>query len=200
MFIQIEGIDGVGKTTQCLLLQAWLATQSIPAIIVKELDSTNFGKKVRGILSQGTLNATTAEMFLFLASKSQAFSEVILPALAKGQCVITDRGDGSFISYNASLGIDKVLLTDFLNVANFGTIPDITILIDLPIVVAQQRIGSKSKKSRFDVVSKPQLERQAQQFMMLARSMPNWVVVDGSPKEKVVHKQIVNIIQKARGN
>ena len=138
MFIQIEGIDGAGKTTQCDLLREYMAASNVPAVVVKELDSTEFGKKIREILLHGKLNAAVAEMFLFRVSKAQAFSEIILPHQAKGECVIADRGHGSFISYNASIGISKELLMEFLNVAHFGVMPDLTVLLDVPVGNCQE--------------------------------------------------------------
>ena len=84
MFLQIEGIDGAGKTTQCELLLKHMLDKDIPAVIVKELYSTDLGKKVREILVCDNMNAVVAEMFLFLASKAQAFSEVILPNARRG--------------------------------------------------------------------------------------------------------------------
>lgn len=191
MFIQIEGVDGVGKTTQCILLRDWLLIHNIPTIIVKELSSTDLGKKVREILLQGKSNDVVAEMFLFLASKAQVFSEIILPHQAKGECVIADRGSGSFISYNISMGAERELLTDLLNVANFGVVPDLTILLDLPEEAIKERIESRTEKSRFDLLDETHIKRQRQQFLLLARSLPNWIIVDGSLEKEVIHKQIV---------
>jgi dTMP kinase len=190
MFIQIEGIDGAGKTTQCDLLREYMAASSIPAVVVKELDSTEFGKKIREILLHGKMNAAVAEMFLFLASKAQAFSEIILPHQAKGECVIADRGHGSFISYNASIGISKELLMEFLNVAHFGVMPDLTVLLDVPVGIAKRRLKSRKEKSRFDLLDEFHMERQRRQFLLLAESMPNWIVIDGTQEKEIIHKQI----------
>jgi dTMP kinase len=162
----------------------------IAAIVVKELYSTEIGKKVREMLLNGNMNAAVAEMFLFLASKAQAFSEVILPHRAKGEWVIADRGHGSFISYNASIGISKELLAEFLNVAHFGVMPDLTILLNVPVEIARKRLDSREKKSRFDLLDASHMERQRQQFLLLARSMPNWIVIDGTQEIEVIHKQI----------
>lgn len=190
MFLQIEGIDGAGKTTQCELLYKHMSEKNIPAVIVKELYSTDLGKKVCEILVRGNMNAVVAEMFLFLAGKAQAFSEVILPHRAKGVCVIADRGHGSFISYNASIGISKELLIEFLNVAHFGVMPDLTFLLDVPVEVAKERLELRQDKSRFDLLDATHMKRQRQQFLLLAESMPNWITVDGTRDKESIHKQI----------
>ena len=190
MFIQIEGIDGSGKTTQCDLLHKHMVANKIPAVVVKELASTELGKRVREILMHGELNAATAEMFLFLASKAQAFSEIILPHRAKGECVIADRGNGSFISYNASIGISKELLMEFLNVAHFGVMPDLTVLLDVPVEIAKKRLESREEKSRFDLLDASHMERQGRQFLLLSESMPNWRVIDGTQDKEAIHERI----------
>lgn len=190
MFLQIEGIDGAGKTTQCELLHKHMLDKNIPAVIVKELYSTDLGKKVREILVRGNMNAVVAEMFLFLAGKAQAFSEIILPQRAKGVCVIADRGHGSFISYNASIGISKELLIEFLNAAHFGVMPDITFLLDVPVEVAKERLKLRQGKGRFDLLDATHMERQRRQFLLLAESMPNWITIDGTCDMESIHKQI----------
>ena len=190
MFLQIEGIDGAGKTTQCELLRKRMLDKNISAVIVKELYSTDLGKKVREILVRGNINAAVAEMFLFLAGKAQAFSEVILPKLSKGVCVIADRGHGSFISYNASIGISKEMLIEFLNVAHFGVMPDLTFLLDVPVEVAKERLKLRQEKGRFDLLDATHMERQRRQFLLLAGSMPNWITIDGTHDKESIHKQI----------
>lgn len=190
MFIQVEGIDGAGKTTQCGLLQAMMAAQSIPTVVVKELDSTEFGKRVREMLLHRRLNAVRAEMFLFLAAKAQAFAEIILPHRAKGECVIADRGNGSFISYNAAVGLDQRMLMELLHFANHGVTPDLTILLDLPVKAAKKIIELRAEKSRFDLLDELQVERQRSQFLHLAKALPNWVVVDGTQEKGAIHRLI----------
>lgn len=199
MFIQIEGIDGVGKTTQCILLRDWLNAKNIKAIIVKELESTDFGRKAKKILCQTNKNSTTAEMFLFLASKSQSFSEIIIPALMRGEYIIGDRGGGSFISYNLALGVNRDLLTNLLNIATCGVVPDLTILIDLPIEAIQARLAQKVQKSRFDSINPFQLKRQKKHFLELAHILPNWAMVDGTSTKDIIHQQIIQTIQQMRG-
>jgi dTMP kinase len=195
MFIQIEGIDGVGKTTQSILLREWMVVNSMPVVIVKELESTNLGKRIKEILVQGTLNIGTAEMFLFLASKAQAFSEIILPTLARGESVIADRGNGSFISYNASLGIDKQMLIYLLDTVNLGVVPDLTVLLDMSATIAKKRIESRTRKTRFDLINETQMERQRYQFLSLAEILPNWVIINGDIEKEAIHQRIVQEIK-----
>jgi dTMP kinase len=198
MFVELEGIDGSGKTTQCKLLKEWMMANNMPTVVVKELESTNLGKKVKEVLTQVAPNTVNSEMFLFLASKAQAFSEVILPTLAKGESVIADRGNGSFISYNASMGVDKQMIINLLDTVNLGTAPDLTILLDLPATIAKKRIAKREVKNRFDLVKETQMEKQRYQFLSLAEILPNWTVIDASLEKEVIHQQIAQIIKERR--
>jgi dTMP kinase len=196
MFVELEGIDGSGKTTQCKLLKEWMVANNMPTVIVKELESTNLGRRVKEVLTQATPNTVNSEMFLFLASKAQAFSEIILPTLAKGESVIADRGNGSFISYNASMGTDRQMIINLLDTVNLGTVPDLTILLDLPATIAKKRIATREVKNRFDLVKETQMEKQRYQFLSLAETFPNWITINANLEREVIHRQIAQIIKK----
>lgn len=198
MFIQIEGIDGAGKTTQANLLKKWMVAHNMPVTIVKELESTNLGKTIKKMLLQETESTATAEMLLFLASKAQAFSEIIVPTLEKGCSVIADRGNGSFVSYNASLGIKKEMLMFLINTVNRGIIPDITILIDVPVASAKKRMASRIQKTRFDLINDAQMEEQRHHFLSLAENQPNWIIVNGDADRRSISQRIVKEIVERR--
>src|SRR6266496_4558326 len=99
--IAFEGLDGSGKTTQMDLLGRWLKLQGIPYIRTREPGGTPLGKEVRQLLLNRPDLAITplAEAFLFQADRAQHFESLILPALANGTLVITDRCLDSSIAY-----------------------------------------------------------------------------------------------------
>ena len=197
MFLEIEGIEGAGKTTQCLLLNEWMTKKGLDSIVVKELGSTSFSKKVRRILVENGMKDSRAEMFLFLSCKSQVFSQMIMPYLAQSKHVISDRGSGSFISYNSSiLGLDKDILTDFLNVAMSGIRPTLTILPDIPVEIAMKRIETRPEKTRFDMIGEVYLDKQRNKFVELANHLPNWVSIDGLMPISDVHLEIIKHVEK----
>lgn len=197
MFIEIEGIESAGKTTQCLLLQEWMIKKDLDSVVVKELSSTPFSKEVRRLLLENGLKDSKAEMFLFLSCKSQVFSQIIMPYLSQGKNVISDRGSGSFISYNSSiLGLDKSLLIDLLNVAMPGVEPALTILIDIPVETAIKRIENRIEKTRFDMIGETYLTKQRSKFVELSNHFPRWVSIDGSLTIQEVHLEIVKHVEK----
>lgn len=191
MLIDVEGIDGVGKTTQCILLQEWLSSLGHSVVSIKESSGTEFGKQInKAIHSQAPRNKI-AEMYAFLSAKAQIYAQVVLPQLALECQVISDRGQGSFLSYHSiktGLGVDVLLA--MMNHATLDIQPGITILIDMPADIAIQRNLSKKTLTKFDKMSKAFFEEQRKIFLQLSTSLPNWIVVNGALSIDEVFSQI----------
>ena len=179
MIIEIEGIVGVGKTTQCELLKARLQQQGRNAIIVKDLESTELGRGIKEVLVSSASRPPEVELFSFLACKSQLFSQIVIPTIADGGIVICDRGVGSFVSYFESVGFSKPFLLHAIGLAINGLRPDITILLDVTVEEATRRKANKSEQSKFDLMGLEFFKRQRSSFLALSAS-PSWVVIDGS--------------------
>lgn len=179
MIIEIEGIDGVGKTTQCELLKARLQQQGRNAIIVKDLESTELGRGIKEVLVSSASRPPEVELFSFLACKSQLFSQIVIPTIADGGIVICDRGVGSFVSYFESVGFSKPFLLHAIGLAINGLRPNITILLDVTVEEATRRKANKSEQSKFDLMGLEFFKRQRSAFLALSAS-PSWVVIDGS--------------------
>ena len=110
--ISFEGLDGAGKTTQVELLERWFRERSLSYIRTREPGGTPLGVEIRNLLfSRSDLVLTAlAEAFLFQADRAQHFATVILPALAQGNHVITDRCFDSSIAYQgATRGVGEAL-------------------------------------------------------------------------------------------
>ena len=201
MYIEIEGIDGAGKSTQAELLKIHFNSLGMNSIVIKELDSTEFSKQVKKILSADIANNARAEMFLFLSCKCQVYSQLIKPSLDSGKIVIGDRGAGSFISYNSSvLAMKRDALNDLLNICSFGNKPDLTILLDIPVEVARDRIAKKIEQSRFDLVDSDILHMHRNKFLEIADTSSNWVIIDGTEPIKHIHDLIIQNAMSLAGN
>jgi len=179
VIIEIEGIDGVGKTTQCELLRKALAQAGKEAIVVKELESTEIGHGIREVLVRNVARPTEVELFAFLACKSQLFAQVILPFEERGGIVICDRGVGSFLSYFSASGYPLSFLNGAIEIAINGRRPDLTILIDMPVKEARKRKLNKLTQSKFDLMSDAFFRTQRAMFLELSES-PKWRIVDGA--------------------
>ena len=143
LFITFEGIDGSGKTTQLNLIKSLLENKGYSCIVTREPGALNFGHKIRDILlNSHEVISDNAEMFLFLADRAQHVESLIKPALASGKIVLCDRYVDSTIAYQGfGRNRDIQLLSKLNNIAVSGLLPDLTLLFDLDLSIALDRIG-----------------------------------------------------------
>ena len=134
LFITLEGIDGTGKSTQLRLLVQYLKKRGLPVRVTREPGGTKLGERIRKILldSKTTHLSSLAELALMYAARAQHLEEVIRPALAKGEIVVSDRYNDASLAYQGygrKLGIETVRAFD--RIVSGRTQPDLTILLDL---------------------------------------------------------------------
>ena len=145
MFFSFDGIDGVGKTTQMELFCDWLAEQGHNVVTCRDPGSTSLGERLREIVL--TSDASTpiggmSEMLLYMAARAQLVEEVIRPALAAKQTVVSDRyllANVVYQGYAGGLEVEHV--RDVGQIATTGLIPDCTFLLDMPPAAARARMG-----------------------------------------------------------
>ncbi len=142
MFIVLEGIDGAGTTTQAQLLADKLASHNIPTLLTAEPTDGEIGRFIRLALSGEKSFSSRALQLLFFADRQEHLQNTILPAVEAGKVVISDRYTLSTIAY-ASLGGDRSL---FSNLAEYFLTPDLTILLDLPVQTALDRIAVRGEE------------------------------------------------------
>lgn len=144
MFFSFDGLDGVGKTTQLELFTAWLCNQGRRVTTCIDPGSTALGEQIRRILldRHDLKIARPAEMLLFMAARAQLVAEVIKPALAAGETVVSDRYLLANIVYQGHAGgMDVDDLWAIGRVATCGVMPDMTFVLDAPVELAWSRMG-----------------------------------------------------------
>jgi len=148
LFVSMDGLDGCGKSTQVKNLADRLGALGIKTTTCVDPGGTEIGKILREILlHHKTHIATRCEALLFMASRAQLVDQVILPALEKGEVVISDRyllANIVYQGYAGGLDLDQLWQTGLLSTG--GLIPDITFLLDLPVLVSRQRVGKPSDR------------------------------------------------------
>ena len=148
MFITLDGIDGVGKSTQIERLINYLEQQGHETLLVRDPGTTEIGARLRQILLQSDLELhRRTEAMLFMASRCEMVETILRPAIAEGKTVVSDRFLLANVVYQ-SVG-DKVspdLLWQMGRLANGGLAPDLTILLDMPARRSMERIGNETDR------------------------------------------------------
>jgi dTMP kinase len=144
LFVTLDGPDGGGKTTQAAQLAAWLRAQGHSVVTCRDPGGTELGERLRAIvLDRETVrHGLRAETLLYMASRAQLVEEVIEPALARGQIVVSDRFLLANIAYQGCAGglsADDVGRVG--RIATGGLLPDLTIVLDVAPEVARARVG-----------------------------------------------------------
>jgi len=142
MFFSIDGGDGAGKSTQIPLFCDWLRSRGLDVVACRDPGSTRLGEAVREIVLHGhDLSITrTSEMLLYMAARAQLVDEVIRPALAAGKTVVCDRYLLANVVYQGHAGgLDVASLWEVGRIATGGLLPDLTIVLDLPVEMAAAR-------------------------------------------------------------
>ena len=131
-FFVLDGIDGVGKSTQLKLLAKALRKRGRKVLVVRDPGDTRLGKTLRALLlgHKGRMSSRT-EALLYAASRAQLVAERIRPALAKGLVVLSDRYSTATLAYQGALDLTRGL-PEVCRFAEDGVQPDLTLILDCP--------------------------------------------------------------------
>ncbi|MFO7905141.1 MAG: dTMP kinase [Planctomycetota bacterium] len=191
MFFSFDGVDGAGKSTQIELFRRWLEQEQRRVELCRDPGSTELGERLRRIVLENSDIPIdrTSEMFLYMASRAQLVKQVIRPALAAGKTVISDRFLLANVVYQGYAGgLDVGQLWRVGEVAVGGLHPDVTIVLDLDVTAAQQRI--ERSLDRMEAQGAEFLERVRHGFLREAQlDHERIIVIDANrPVDAVQHE------------
>ena len=190
LFIALEGGDGAGKSTQGMLLSAWLERLGRAVVVTREPGGTDFGAAVRELVLHGDHVAPRAEALLFAADRAHHVETLIRPALGRGEVVITDRYMDSSIAYQGAgrdLGVDEVRELNLW--ATGGLVPALTVLMDLPAAVGRAR--REGVHDRLEAEADDFHGAVREHFLALAGADPErYLVVDGELPAEQIHELV----------
>lgn len=177
-FITVEGIDGVGKSTQAALIEAVLDSAGYDVLRLREPGGVKISEQIRAIL----LDPANAEMgdvcelLLYEAARAQLVHQVIRPALAAGKTVVCDRFYDSTTAYQAFAdGLDRNIVSQANELAVDGCRPDLTLVFDLPVEDALRRRSGREAEDRLELKGLEFQERVAAGFRAVAADEPDRV-------------------------
>jgi dTMP kinase len=161
-FITLEGVDGAGKSTHLGFVADWLRQQGREVIVTREPGGTPLGETLRELLLHRDMDADT-ELLLMFAARQEHLASLILPALARGAWVVSDRfTDASYAYQCGGRGIAAERIAALEAWVQRGFAPDLTLLFDVPPEVAEARRSAARTADRF--------EREADSFFNRVRN------------------------------
>ncbi|WP_028995584.1 dTMP kinase [Azonexus hydrophilus] len=139
-FITFEGIDGAGKSSHVEWLAETLRGRGLTVLVTREPGGTPLGEKLRELLLNESMHLETETLLMF-AARREHLAQRIEPALARGEWVICDRfSDATWAYQGGGRGLDKAKFLALEHWVHEHLQPDLTLLFDLPLEVARERI------------------------------------------------------------
>ncbi len=196
-FITLEGPEGSGKTSHLPGLAAEIRNAGYEVVLTREPGGTPIGDEIRNTilnLKNTEMHATT-EILLFQASRAQLVNQVIRPALAEGKVVICDRYADSTMAYQGyGHQTDLEELARIIRFATGGLTPDLTVLLDLDILVGLKRRSSDDENwNRLDAKEKEFHQRVREGYHLMMQKEPErWVKVDAEQALDKVEQDLIS--------
>jgi dTMP kinase len=153
IFITVEGIEGVGKSTQVKLIADYLRSRDQSVIEAREPGGTVVGELIREVVLNKVpaKMAPTTELLLMFAARAEHLDKVIYPALAAGHWVVSDRfTDASYAYQGAGRGIAQSRIAILEDYVQGSLRPDLTLLLDAPVDIALARANHRGVANRFE--------------------------------------------------
>lgn len=191
-FITFEGIDGAGKTTQIDALEAWLVSTGREVVRTREPGGTPLGEKIRAMLLNDDMDVT-AETLLFFASRAEHIARVIVPALARGAWVLSDRFTDATYAYQVGgKGFDPTKVEALEALVQGSLQPFRTILFDIAPEEAARRLAKARAADRFERESCDFFTRVREAYLHRAeRSPERFVILDAAQSPQAITEELL---------
>ncbi|HEV7905780.1 MAG TPA: dTMP kinase [Pyrinomonadaceae bacterium] len=203
-FITFEGIDGSGKSTQVRMLSSVLRLRGMDVVQTREPGGTPLGARLREALLDAQEQVDPlAELLLYAADRAQHVRALLLPALAAGRVVLSDRFADATVAYQgAGRGFEPSLVDEVVGLATGGLKPDLTLLFDLSVAESGERSRQRTNGDDSGETS-DRLELETENFHMrvrdaylkIAAAEPERVrIVDASLSVEEIHAHVLDIV------
>jgi dTMP kinase len=198
-FITFEGIDGAGKTTHLAWfrerLEQKLASSGRAVVVTREPGGTPLGESLRELLLHHRMDLETEALLMF-ASRREHLAQVIEPALARGDWVLSDRfTDATFAYQGGGRGLPRDKLEALERWVQGGFQPDLTVLFDVPPEIASERRGAVRSPDKFEAESEAFFERTRAEYRRRADEAPHrFALIDATQSIESIRNQLEEIL------
>lgn len=195
-FITLEGIDGAGKSTHHVWLVERLKQAGHDVVATREPGGTPLGEKLRALLLSEPMHLETEALLMF-AARREHLDKVILPALAMGKWVVSDRFTDATYAYQGGgrdLAMEKIAQLE--RWVQDGFQPDLTLLFDVPTEIACERLAKTgNNRDRFEQEAREFFDKVRNCYLQRARENPARIkLIDGRQSITDIQKQLENIV------
>lgn len=196
IFITLEGVDGAGKSSHLEWLADWFRARGRVVRMTREPGGTVVGERLREIVLHEAMHAETEALVMF-AARREHLERVILPALAAGEVVISDRfTDASFAYQSGGRGLPESRLEVLEHWVQGNLQPHLTLLFDVPTEIAAERLAQAREPDRFEREHGEFHRRVRTAYLRRAAQHPQRIrVLDGSQSLPQVRAQLARILE-----
>lgn len=200
LFITLEGLEGVGKSTNLAFVRDWLRARGCEVVVTREPGGTPLAEEIRQLLlaNRDEPVAPTAELLLIFAARAQHLQEVIEPALARGAWVLCDRfTDATYAYQGGGRGLDTAAIAQLEQLVQGGRRPDLTLILDIDPAVGLQRALARGELDRFEQEAVVFFERVRRAYGELAAAAPErYALVDAGRELAQVQSAIEQVLER----
>jgi dTMP kinase len=201
-FVTVEGIEGVGKSTQIARISKALTERGIEHVLTREPGGTPLAERIRALVLEAGNEApcATAELLLMFAARSQHLEQLIEPNLKAHRWVLCDRfTDATYAYQGGGRGLSFESIAQLERLVQGSRRPDMTVLLDAPVVLSLGRAGKRNASAgadRFEAERAEFFERVRQAYLERAAAEPQRIkVVDAAPPAEQVSARILELLE-----
>lgn len=195
-FITFEGIDGAGKSTHLAFVADALRVLGKQVVVTREPGGTALGESLRNLLLHEKMHLETEALLMF-AARREHIAQVIEPALARGDWVISDRfTDASFAYQGGGRGLARDKLNALEQWVHPHLQPDLTLLFDVPLDVARARLDATRTLDKFEQEKADFFDATRTEYLRRAAEFPQrFRVIDSTQPIDVIQQQLRVLIE-----
>ncbi len=195
-FITFEGIDGAGKSTHIAFVAELLKAQGKSVVVTREPGGTPLGEKLRELLLHEKMHLETEALLMF-AARREHLAQVIEPALARGDWVISDRFTDATFAYQGGgrkLALDKLAALEQWVHPNLQ--PDLTLLFDVPLEVARARLDATRELDKFEQEKADFFDATRREYLRRAAEFPGrFRIIDSTRSIPAIQEELASLVR-----